>query len=74
MNPQLIVIDSRVRDHQFVIDQIAAGYQVLELDAGKDGLAQIADYLENHSPASGGETFSAIHLLSHGNAGETSPP
>lgn len=70
MTPQLIVIDSRVRDHQFVIDQIAAGYQVLELDAGKDGLAQIADYLENHSHASGGETFNAIHLLSHGNAGE----
>ncbi|MDH4478602.1 MAG: DUF4347 domain-containing protein [Rhodoferax sp.] len=70
MKSQLVVIDSRVREHQFVIDQLAASYRILELDGSKDGLTQIADYLSSHSEANGGETFSAIHLLSHGNAGE----
>ncbi len=70
MITQLIVIDSRVRDQQFVIDQIAAAYQVLVLDANRDGLGQIADYLASHRSADGADAFSAVHLLSHGSAGE----
>jgi hypothetical protein len=70
MISQLIVVDSRVRGHQFVVDQIAAGFAVLELDAGKDGLGQIADYLSGHSGANGGDAFTAIHLISHGREGE----
>jgi len=70
MVSQLIVIDSRLRNHQFVIDQIATGFAVLELDANRDGLGQIADYLSSHSSANAGEAFDAIHLLSHGSAGK----
>jgi Ca2+-binding RTX toxin-like protein len=70
MKYQLIVIDSRVRSQQFVVDQIAAGYQVLVLDADKDGLGQIADYLSSRSSADGADAIGAVHLLSHGSAGE----
>lgn len=70
MVSQLIAIDSRLRNHQFVIDQIASGFAVLELDANRDGLGQIADYLASHPSGNDGEAFGAIHLLSHGSAGK----
>ena len=40
------------------------GAQVVKLDASKDGLQQIADYLDQHSGVS------SVQIIAHGNAGD----
>ena len=57
---QVVFIDSNVSDYQTLIAGLPPGTQYVVLDSTKDGLVQIAQYLQQH------QGVSAIHLISHG--------
>ncbi|WP_206951258.1 DUF4347 domain-containing protein [Trinickia acidisoli] len=61
---QVVFIDSNVTDYQTLIAGLPAGTQYVVLSSSTDGLAQIAQYLEQHPGVS------SIHLVSHGADGE----
>ncbi|WP_448110142.1 Ig-like domain-containing protein [Pseudomonas lini] len=60
----VVFVDSRVKDAGSLLQGIAPGTQVVQLDASKDGLQQIADYLDNH------QGISSVQIIAHGNAGD----
>ena len=59
----LIIVDYRIADTEALISSLPDDATVLWLGAEKDGLQQIADFLE------GAGTFADLHLISHGDAG-----
>ena len=61
---EIAFIDGSVADASALIAKVPAGAQVVMLDPSRDGLAQIAAYLEGRSGVS------AIHIVSHGSEGE----
>ena len=48
----VVFVDSRVKDSASLLEGVAPGTQVVQLDASKDGLQQIADYLGSHQGVS----------------------
>ncbi|PVZ54348.1 glycosyl hydrolase [Pseudomonas sp. B1(2018)] len=60
----VVFVDSRVKDADSLLTGVAPGTQVVKLDAGKDGLQQIADYLDQH------QGISSVQIIAHGNAGD----
>ncbi|MGN8142631.1 Ig-like domain-containing protein [Pseudomonas sp. 22105] len=60
----VVFVDSRVKDTDSLLKGVAPGTQVVKLDAGKDGLQQIADYLDQH------QGVSSVQIIAHGNAGD----
>ncbi|MEB0243777.1 DUF4347 domain-containing protein, partial [Pseudomonas sp. 5C2] len=60
----VVFVDSRVKDSESLLKGVSAGTQVVQLDATKDGLQQIADYLDQH------HGVSSVEILAHGNAGD----
>ncbi|MGE7955740.1 Ig-like domain-containing protein [Pseudomonas sp. NPDC089530] len=60
----VVFVDSRVKDADSLLKGIAPGTQVVQLNAGRDGLQQIADYLEQH------QGVSSVQIIAHGNAGD----
>ncbi|WP_346308845.1 DUF4347 domain-containing protein, partial [Limnohabitans sp.] len=60
---EVAFIDTGVADYQTLVDGIRAGVEVVLLDAGQDGLAQMALWAQSHSG------YDAIHILSHGENG-----
>ena len=60
----VVFIDSRVKDFDSLLKGVAPGTQVVELQAGKDGLQQIADYLDTH------RGVSSVEIVAHGNSGD----
>uniref|UniRef100_UPI003F58FCC9 Ig-like domain-containing protein n=1 Tax=Pseudomonas grandcourensis TaxID=3136736 RepID=UPI003F58FCC9 len=60
----VVFVDSRVKDSDSLLQGVAPGTQVVKLDAGKDGLQQIADYLDQH------QGISSVQIIAHGNAGD----
>ncbi|MGU3626052.1 Ig-like domain-containing protein [Comamonas sp. C24C] len=61
---EVVFVDSNVRNYQQLISGLKPGTEVVVLDASKDGLQQISDYLK------GREGLDAIHILSHGKVGQ----
>ncbi|WP_052659165.1 DUF4347 domain-containing protein [Pseudomonas sp. LFM046] len=61
---EVVFVDSQVKDYQQLIGGLKPGTEVVVLDANKDGLQQIADYLEGRSG------IDAIHVISHGEVGK----
>jgi len=64
----LVFVDTGVADYQTLVEDIrnrtdANSTAIIYLDATKDGIAQISDYL------AGASGISAIHVISHGVAG-----
>ena len=57
---EVAFIDKGVADYQTLVDGVRAGVEVVLLDAGQDGLAQMALWAQSHSG------YDAIHVLSHG--------
>ena len=57
------VIDPRVGDIAAVVASLPAGEAVYVLDAGQDGIAQIAALL------AGEDGIAALHIVGHGIAG-----
>ncbi|MFS2201452.1 DUF4347 domain-containing protein, partial [Pseudomonas sp. Pseusp3] len=60
----VMFVDSRVKDADSLLKGVAPGTQVVKLDASKDGLQQIADYLDQH------QGVSSVQIIAHGNAGD----
>ncbi|MCL9802089.1 Ig-like domain-containing protein [Pseudomonas sp. AKS31] len=60
----VVFVDSRVKDADSLVQGVAPGTQVVKLDATKDGLQQIADYLDQH------HGVSSVQIIAHGNAGD----
>ncbi|WP_304350731.1 Ig-like domain-containing protein, partial [Comamonas testosteroni] len=60
---EVVFIDNRVPDYQQLLNGLKPGTEVVVLDGSRDGLQQMADYLEGRSG------IDAIHVLSHGNEG-----
>ncbi|WP_340054330.1 Ig-like domain-containing protein [Pseudomonas sp. JAI120] len=60
----VLFVDSRVKDSASLLEGVAPGTQVIQLDATKDGLQQIADYLDSH------QGVSSVQIIAHGNAGD----
>ncbi|WP_053177573.1 Ig-like domain-containing protein [Pseudomonas kilonensis] len=60
----VVFVDSRVKDAASLLEGVAPGTQVVQLDATKDGLQQIADYLDTH------QGISSVQIIAHGNAGD----
>ena len=60
----LLVIDPSVRDWQTLVEDLDEGTDYFVLDPDADGLTQIAQALEAHSPVS------SLHIVSHGETGE----
>ncbi|WP_440216347.1 Ig-like domain-containing protein [Chromobacterium piscinae] len=58
--PQVVFVESDVANYRSLIAQLPSNYQVVILDSGKDGLAQIAQWAQTH------HGYSAIHIISHG--------
>ncbi|GLZ85645.1 hypothetical protein Pres01_16960 [Metapseudomonas resinovorans] len=61
---EVVFVDGNVRDYQQLVSGLKPGTEVVVLDANKDGLQQIADYLDGRSG------IDAIHILSHGDVGK----
>ncbi|GEO99624.1 hypothetical protein MHA02_20120 [Methylobacterium haplocladii] len=61
---EIVVIDQRVADLQTLLAGIPASAEVILIDSGKDGFDQLADALKGRSD------IDAIHILSHGTAGD----
>jgi VCBS repeat-containing protein len=62
---EVIFVDSRVPDLQTLINGAAPGVDVHVLDADRDGVQQIADYLTAHHLTG----LSGIQIVSHGSEG-----
>ncbi|WLI06888.1 Ig-like domain-containing protein [Pseudomonas sp. FP597] len=60
----VLFVDSRVKDSASLLEGVAPGTQVVQLEASKDGLQQIADYLDSH------QGVSSVQIVAHGNAGD----
>ncbi|WP_240050531.1 Ig-like domain-containing protein [Pseudomonas mandelii] len=60
----VVFVDSRVKDADSLLKGVAPGTQVVQLDASRDGLQQIADYLDHH------QGVSSVQIIAHGNAGD----
>jgi hypothetical protein len=60
----VVFIDSRVVDSASLLENAAPGTQIVSLDADKDGLSQIAEYLDQH------QGMTSVQIIAHGNAGD----
>ncbi|MHC5351540.1 Ig-like domain-containing protein [Metapseudomonas furukawaii] len=61
---ELVFVDGSVKDYQQLVAALKPGTEVVVLDGSKDGLQQIADYLDGRSG------IDAIHVISHGSEGQ----
>ncbi|AVH71327.1 Calx-beta domain-containing protein [Nostoc sp. 'Lobaria pulmonaria (5183) cyanobiont'] len=61
----IVFIDPKVIDYQSLVSGIALGSEVVILDANRDGLAQITEFLAKHESNS----VQSIHIVSHGSVG-----
>lgn len=61
---EVVFVDSKVANYQQLVASLKPGTEVVVLDGNKDGLQQIAQYLNGRSG------IDAIHVLSHGEEGE----
>ncbi|MCS3805808.1 hypothetical protein HNO92_003051 [Chromobacterium alkanivorans] len=61
---QVVFVESNVANYQSLLAQMPAGMEVVMLNAGKDGLSQIAEWAKTH------HGYAAIHIISHGQSGD----
>ncbi|UJB32610.1 DUF4347 domain-containing protein [Chromobacterium sp. Beijing] len=61
---QVVFVESNVANYQSLLAQMPAGMEVVVLNAGKDGLSQIAEWAKTH------HGYAAIHIISHGQSGD----
>ncbi|AFK57506.1 DUF4347 domain-containing protein [Tistrella mobilis] len=62
---EVAFIDTRVTDWQTLAAGLADDVEIVVLDAGRDGLEQIADWMAEQSGA-----VDAVHIISEGSVGE----
>ena len=57
---EVVFVDSNLRDYQQLVAGLPPGVEVVVLDGSRDGLQQMADYLDGRSG------IDAIHVFGHG--------
>ncbi len=60
----VVFVDSRVADAPSLLQDVAAGTEIVFLEKGQDGLQQMANYLDAHPGAS------LVQIIAHGNDGD----
>lgn len=60
----IVFIDSGVQDYQSLINAISPNAEIVILDADRDGIEQITEFLEGQTDVS------SIHVISHGEPGK----
>ncbi|WP_213941877.1 Ig-like domain-containing protein [Pseudomonas sp. dw_612] len=60
----VVFVDSRIKDTDSLLNGVAPGTEVVTLDATKDGLQQIAAYLDTH------QGVSSVQIIAHGSSGD----
>ncbi|CDL00463.1 conserved protein of unknown function [Magnetospirillum gryphiswaldense MSR-1 v2] len=60
---EVAFVDTGVADYQSLVDSIGAGIEVVLIDGGESGLAQMAKWAQTHAD------YDAVHILSHGDDG-----
>ncbi|HYC44258.1 MAG TPA: cadherin-like domain-containing protein [Burkholderiales bacterium] len=66
---ELVVVDTATQDYQFLVDDIVANagperrFDVLLIDAGRDGIAEVTGALASM------QDIDAVHVISHGSDG-----
>ncbi|MBF0185703.1 MAG: DUF4347 domain-containing protein, partial [Magnetococcales bacterium] len=66
---EIVFVDSGVEHVETLLQTVKPGEQVVLLQAGQDGVAQIAQFLSS-AQAQGAAPYDAIHIVSHGSAGQ----
>lgn len=61
---EVVFVDAHVKNYQQLVSALKPGTEVVVLQDGKDGLQQIADFLQGRSDVG------SIHVLSHGDVGK----
>ncbi|OQS33721.1 hypothetical protein B0T39_20605 [Chromobacterium haemolyticum] len=61
---QVVFVESNVVNYQSLLSQMPAGMEVVVLNAGQDGLSQMAEWAKTH------HGYAAIHVISHGQSGD----
>ena len=61
---EVVIVDAAVSDYQSLVSGLDASVELVILSAERDGVAEIADYLEGRSDVD------AVHLVSHGDVGQ----
>lgn len=62
---EILFVDSQVEDVQQLLANLSEDVEVFFIEADEDGVAFIADVLANSD-----NNYSAVHIVSHGDAGE----
>ena len=65
---ELLIIDAGVADNEELLSQVLqknSSFEILLLNENEDGVAQISNLLQQSE-----STYSAIHIVSHGDPGE----
>src|SRR5690606_36164755 len=60
---EVVFVDGNIQNYQQLLAGLPTGAEVVVLDASRNGLEQMAEYLEGRTG------IDAIHLLSHGESG-----
>jgi hypothetical protein len=60
----VLFVDARVQDPATLLAHVTAGTEVVYLQQGQDGLAQMAAWLGSHDPVD------SVQILAHGNTGD----
>ncbi|MEE4661090.1 MAG: DUF4347 domain-containing protein, partial [Halieaceae bacterium] len=63
--PEILFVDSQVENIDQLLATLSADVEVFYIEPDQDGVAFIADVLSNSD-----KTYSAMHIVSHGDAGE----
>ena len=63
---EIMFVDPQVPNYQTLVDGAKPGVKVVVLDPNKDGLQQIADYLNTHHD----RNLTTIDIVAHGGSGE----
>ncbi|MCI4626804.1 MAG: DUF4347 domain-containing protein, partial [Candidatus Magnetoovum sp. WYHC-5] len=63
---EVIFVDESIEHYETLLFSVNPTIEVVKLEAGRDGLMQVADYLAKHSS----NRYDAIHIVSHGDVGK----
>lgn len=63
---EILFVDQNVEGSEVLLENLNRNVQIVTINSNEDGLSQIHDFLRDHSG------LSAIHIFSHGSAGQLS--
>ena len=61
---EIVIIDSKVKDYQSIIDSLQKNVEIYIVDSTSDGIKKITSILEDR------QGIEALHIISHGSSGQ----